>query len=240
MISNKICYFNNEKDRIDVIDNKVYINNVLTEKIGQGVDGVVHRHQDLAIKLYHDNSKIKSHLTDYQIDILTSIKTKHIILPKQSLVSDKQNPGFVMEYINLKTENDIYKTNFDDLITQISELEEELSIIGKNNFLLDDLQSRNLFYNGNLYLFDPDNFIYDKKTNFSRRNLEIFSWYFMRDIIFSLNNEFTEKEQNGLVRKFHYLYKKGKYTSLAEFLIDYIYESNLGEFRENFKKEKVR
>ena len=240
MISNKICYFNNKKDRIDVIDNKAYINNTLTEEIGQGVDGIVYRHQDSAIKLYHDNSKIKSHLTDYQIDILTSLKMKRIVLPTQRLVSDTPNSGYVMKYVNLETQNDILKTDCDVILEQISELEEELSTIGENHFLLDDMQSRNLFYNGELYLFDPDNFIYDKKTNFSRKNLEIFSWYFMRDIIFSLNNELTEKEQNSLVRKLHYLYQKGKYISLAQFLIDNVYENNLGEFRENIKKEKVR
>ena len=145
-----------------------------------------------------------------------------------------------MQYIDLETKDDILRTNRDDVLKQISELEEELSMIGDKNFLLDDMQSRNLFYNGELYLFDPDNLVYDKKTNFSRKNLEIFSWYFMRDVIFSLNNELTEKEQTGLVRKLHYLYQKGKYISLAQFLGDNIYENSLSEFRENFKKEKVR
>ena len=81
MISNKTCYFNDKKDKIDVIDNKVYINNVLAQEIGRGVDGIVYRYQDSAIKLYHDNSKIKSHLADYQIDMLTSLKMKRIVLP---------------------------------------------------------------------------------------------------------------------------------------------------------------
>ena len=240
MISNKTCYFNDKKDKIDVIDNKVYINNVLAQEIGRGVDGIVYRYQDSAIKLYHDNSKIKSHLADYQIDMLTSLKMKRIVLPKEKLISDTPNSGFVMQYIDLETKDDILRTNRDDVLKQISELEEELSMIGDKNFLLDDMQSRNLFYNGELYLFDPDNLVYDKKTNFSRKNLEIFSWYFMRDVIFSLNNELTEKEQTGLVRKLHYLYQKGKYISLAQFLGDNIYENSLSEFRENFKKEKVR
>ena len=80
MIANKTCYFNNGTDKINVIDNKVYVNGHLVDEINRGVDGVVYKYKNFAIKLYHDSKKIKEHLTDYQIDILTSLKMQHIIL----------------------------------------------------------------------------------------------------------------------------------------------------------------
>lgn len=240
MINNKTCYFNDGKDKLDVVDNKVFINGTLIEEVNRGVDGIVYKYQDSAIKLYHDSKKIKEHLTTFQIDILSSFKMNHVVLPTQKLISDTPNAGFIMNYIDLDSEKDILYENWENVLKQIKGLEKELFIIGENNFLLEDMQANNLFYNGNLYLFDSDNLTYDKKTNFSRKNLELFSWYFMRDIIFSLNGEFSKKEQTGFVRKLHYLYQKGKYTSLAEFLNDNIYENNLNEFRKNFIKEKVR
>lgn len=236
MLNNKICYFNNGDDKIDVIDNEVYVNNQKINEINRGVDGIVYSYKDCAIKLYHDTDLIKEHLKDSQIDILTSLKMKHIVLPKQILISDTKNPGFVMEYINLKNKIDILTTSTNNVLNQVSDLEEELKIMGQNNFLLEDVKKENLFYNGTLHLFDPDSFIYNKKTDFSKKNLEIFSWYFMRDVIFSLDENMTEKEQTALVRKLHYLYKKGEYKSMAEFLLDNVYEDNLYEFKENFKK----
>lgn len=238
MINNKTCYFNNGADKIDVIDNEVYVNNQKINEINRGVDGIVYRYKDFAIKLYHDTNLIKEHLKDYQIDVLTSLKMKHIVLPKQKLISDTQNTGFVMEYINLENKIDILTTSTNNVLNQVSGLEEELKIMGQNNFLLEDVKKENLFYNGTLHLFDPDSFIYDKKTNFSKKNLEIFSWYFIRDVIFSLDENMTKKEQTALVRKLHYLYQKGKYTLMAEFLLDNVYKDNLYEFKKILKKKK--
>ena len=90
MINVKVCFFNNNKEQINIINNKAYIynrtymNNIPLELLGIGVDGVVYKYKDKAIKLYHDNKYVKEHLTKEQINILTTYNTKHIVLPKES------------------------------------------------------------------------------------------------------------------------------------------------------------
>lgn len=239
MIKNKVCYFNNRKYRLEIIDNKVYINGVSLDLLDHGVDGFVYKFKDKAIKLYREDKLIKSHLNQEQISILSSITTDHIVLPREKLIGDN-NPGYIMKYINIEKKKDFLLESKAHIVKELKELEDELILLGKNHFLLGDMQESNIFYNGKLYLFDSDSFVYDKKANFSRRNLELFSWYFMRDVLFSLKtNSIEEKEQLGFVRKLHYLYQKGKYTSIAEFLEDYMYEENLKEFSKNIKKEKI-
>lgn len=239
MINNKTGYFNNGKDRLEVINNNVYVNDTILQLLDKGQDGYVYRYEDKAIKLYHDNSAIKEHLNKKQIDILSSLTTKHIVLPKEKIISEEKNIGFIMEYINLDTKKDILLANKQHIIKELKEIEEELALVGQNHFLLDDMQPHNLFYNGTLYLFDPDSLIYEEKVNFNRRNLELFSWYFIRDIIFSLNNEITKKEQTSLVRKLHYLYKKGNYSTLSTFLKEIINTENLKEFRKKLLLKKI-
>jgi len=240
MLKDKICYFNNEKDKLEVINNNVYVNGILLKFLDSGVDGFVYKYKDKAIKLYRDNELIKEHLTNQQIAILCSLSTKHLVLPEEPLISNDKNFGFVMSYINLETKKDILLVSKNHLIKELQEIENELELMGKNHFLLNDRLTKNLFYNGNLYLFDPDSFLYDKKVDFSKQNLEIFVWHFIRDIIFNLNNKITKEEQLSLIRKLNFLYNKGNYYSLSSFLESFMTTKNLQEVRQNFIQKKVR
>ena len=240
MINNKICYFNNNQDELVVMNNKVYVNGVLLQLLGFGVDGEVYKYKDKAIKLYHDENSVKEHLSQEQINILSDISTNHIVLPKQSLISNEFNPGFVMEYIDLETKKDILLADKNTLIKELQETESELQLVGENHFLLNDTNAKNLFYNGQFHIFDADSFLYDKKVNFDKRNIEIFVWHFIRDIIFAESNGFNKKEQLGLVRKLNYLYKRGNYFLLSNFLEEFIEEENLKQASSRFVYQKIR
>ena len=221
MLNDKICSFDNGNFKIEIKDNKVYVNSSLLKLLDKGVDGYIYKYKDMAIKLYRDDKLIKNHLTQEQVTILSLLTTHHIVLPKEKIIGDN-NPGYIMKYINLKQKKDILFASKEHILNEIQDLEKELYLLGCNHFLLDDMQSSNLFYNGKLYMFDSDSFIYDSKVDFSRKNLEIFSWYFIRDIIFSLTDE---KEKISLVRKLH-------------FLNDIMLEENLYKFRKNFRNKK--
>ena len=246
MINDKVCFSNNNKEQITIINNKAYIynrtymNNIPLELLGIGVDGVVYKYKDKAIKLYHDNKYVKEHLTKEQINILTTYNTKHIVLPKESLTSTDINPGFIMNYINLEQEKDLSIEPKKVIINEIKEMEQELMFLGQNHFLLNDSNTDNLFYNGNLYLFDPDSFLYDAKANFTRRNIEIFVWYFIRDIIFSLKNGYSKQEQLANIRRLNYLYKKGDYQFLSNLLENLPEDENLNQAANNFINKKLK
>ena len=83
-------------------------------------------------------------------------------------------------------------------------------------------------------MFDPDSFIYDKQTDFSNRNIEMFIWQFIRDCIFSKNNELTKREQLSMVRRLHYLYKIGNYKLLSVFIKEISNKEPLENIRKTY------
>lgn len=248
MINDKICYFNNHQDKLEVRKGMIYVNNSLVKILGHGVDGEVYKYKDKALKLYHDDIHIKEYLNKEQINILCTLSTKHIVLPKEPLLSKEENPGFVMEYIDLDKEQEILFSNKHSIITEIKETEKELIEIGKNHFLLDDTQPQNLFYNDTFHIFDADSFIYDKKVCFSTANIENFVYSFIKKIIFILNqnsissvtDEQSKKETLALTRKMYYLYKKGNYTLLSNFLEDILVDETNKKTRLNYIDKKIK
>ena len=238
MLNDKICYFNKGKEKLEVKNNIVYVNGTKINRIGSGVDGSVYKYKDKAIKLYHDTKHIKTYLNKYQINLLSNISTEHIILPQAPLEHPFTNPGFIMKYIDLKTKQDILTSPIEQVIKELEEIEQELILLGKNHFLLDDIKSSNTFYDKTLYLFDPDSFIYDKQTDFSNRNIEMFIWQFIRDCIFSKNNELTKREQLSMVRRLHYLYKIGNYKLLSVFIKEISNKDPLENIRKTYIRKK--
>ena len=237
MLKNNEFYFHNNK--IIIKNDNVYIKDNKLNLLGSGVDGKVYRYQDKAIKLYHDES-VKDHLTNYQIDILSTFSTTHLILPLERLKNGNDNLGYNMKYINLENHQNILTINKKIIIDELQELEEELSLIGEKNFLLNDKLSNNLFYSDKLYLLDPDSLTYIPKANLSKRNLEVFTWYFIRDVIFQLNDEITKEEQRSLIRKLNFLYNKSNYSTLSSFLEKSMNFETLEEIRQNFIKKRVK
>lgn len=239
MLDNKISYFDNGKNQLRVINNDVYVNNTLLTFIGSGVDGLVYKYKNKAIKLYHDDYSIKMHLSSSEIKKLSILTTKHIILPKELLINDNKTLGFTMNYINLNTKCDFLNISLKHLIKEIKELESELYLIGKNNFLLEDVEPRNLFYNGTLYLFDADSFSYDEGVDFKEKNIEMFVWCFIKAIALSLNNQLSDKEQTAMVRKLHYLYTKSNCLLLSEFLESLMQDQTQENIKCNLKVKKL-
>ena len=74
-------------------------------------------------------------------------------------------------------------------------------------------------------MFDPDSFIYEKNLDASKENLKVFSWQFFRYMIYLLNPDMPQPEFLSYIRKMNYLYKKGNYISLSNFLEEIITNS---------------
>lgn len=239
MLNNKECYLNN-KAKLEVINNNVYINGIKLNLLGKGVDGIVYKYHDKAIKLYHDSFYIKEHLSIKQIETLSLIPTKKIILPKEALKNNDNNFGYIMKYIDLNHQKNILLEEIYTLTKKIKQIEEELMLIGKNNFLLDDFKTENLIYNGDLFLIDPDSFVFEQGIDFSLKNQELFVWYFIKNIIFSLNSNVSKKEIISSLRKMHYLYKKSEIYYFSDFLKENFGNCSLYEIRELFITNKIK
>ena len=179
------------------------------------------------------------HLSSSEIKKLSLLKTKHIILPKELLTTNDKTLGFTMDYIDINTKQEFLKVSLSHIINEIKELESELYLLGKNNFLLEDVEPRNLFYNGKFYLFDADSFVYDEGLDYSKKNIEMFTWCFIRAIALSLNNKLSNKEQTAMVRKLHYLYTKSDYLLLSDFLKDLMQDKKLENINNNLKIKKL-
>lgn len=222
MVNDKICYFNNPKEKIEIKQGIVYVNDSKIKELGQGVDGIVYKYKDKAIKLYHDDIHIKLHLNKNEIDRLCNLYTKKITLPKEILIHNEIVIGYIMNYVDITNPKNILSSDKNHIINKIKEIEEELILLGKNNFLLEDTKPENLFYNDNFYMFDSDSFIYEKNLDASNENLKVFTYQFFRYLILLLNPNMSHPEYLSYIRKMNYLYKKGNYTLLSEFLEDII------------------
>ena len=95
---------------------------------------------------------IKLHLTKNEIDRLCNLYTERIILPREVLINDNIASGFIMNYIDTTSQKDILLVDKKHLINEIKEVEDELILLGKNNFLLEDTKPENLFYNDEFVL----------------------------------------------------------------------------------------
>ena len=126
MINDKICYFNNPKEKIEVKQKIVYINDYKVEKLGQGVDGIVYKYKDKAIKLYHDDIHIKLHLNKNEIDRLCNLHTKRITLPREILINNETVLGYIMNYVDINKTKPILSSDKNHIINKIQELEKEL------------------------------------------------------------------------------------------------------------------
>ena len=242
MLKNKTCCFNYNQDNIEVSDEFVYVNKLLVPKIGSGIDGEIYKYQDKAIKLYNDQITVKMHLTKQEIERLSKINTKHIILPKELLLdTNNKVAGYVMNYVDLNTKQNILLANKINLIKQLKELEQELILLGKKHFLLDDNNPENLFYNYNLYLFDSDSFMYEKYEEVSKQNIEIFAWCFIRYIVYSFNENLSEFNHLRYASRIYDIYRSGNYYSISNFIEDII-NINLDEliYIDGYNKVKVK
>lgn len=122
--------------------------------IGKGVEGVVKKYGNLALKRFYDDS-----FKD-RINIQYGIKNDNIILPISKLYIENEYVGYVTKYID--GTNDVTKLNeIKNLTKLIKKLERSVIELSNHKLLLSDLIIKNsLFSNNGIYLIDTSRYEY--------------------------------------------------------------------------------
>ena len=131
------------------------------------------------IKLYR---YIIPYYNDYhrnRLDILSKLKVKKFIMPLDIVYDVEGNIiGYTMKYVPGKDGDAILGLSSKFLIEELEKVYDEVSILSKNNIVLDDLAACNLIVNeSGIYFIDTDDYIirtsldYDKNMKDSNFNI---------------------------------------------------------------------
>ena len=169
---------------------KLMVNDNLVDMVdishvsSSGGEVEVFKYNDLAIKLFKDIAlKERRHLKEDEIDFLSSIKTKRILLPTGKVIkmepsiedfsyddiidsrgkylnrisSDLELVGYTEKFID--GNKNIFDIKVDTLLNELEIISDDLKILNDNLVILSDLHKNNAIYNGSLYLIDPGNYM---------------------------------------------------------------------------------
>lgn len=144
------------------INNKIIIINPF-QCLGSGIQGNVYKYQDKALKIYD-----KIYRTKYNQDrdeTLSTLSTKYIILPEESVFSTfTKYCGYKMPYIDLDNDKKITDCTKEDLKENLFELIEDINVISKNDFKMEDVKLNTVF-NGKIYVLDSSCYFQEGKED---------------------------------------------------------------------------
>ena len=181
----------------------------LTDK---GSEFIVYKYDTFALKIYKDNYKL-SHLSLEELKIFKSILTKRILLPSDFLLNNNDELiGYMMPYID--GEKNLLYDSVSNLFNELAVLKEDLDSLSSNLIILQDINTENTIYNGNLYLIDPGNYainqlegiifhveIEDTKLSNELTKIAINSEHYkLRELI----NSLTKQEKEKIIKTWNY------------------------------------
>ena len=149
-----ICYLNGQEIE-------------LSKRIGSGIEGVVYRYQDKAIKIYK-NYRLHDRKTEIRDKILKSLETNRIMIPEE-LVTDEY--GFYLGYSIPFIPKNVFRRKSVDIPSHIAiknfRLLEKDSVMLANNFVLMDDTIHNVIDNGTLYFIDSGYYRFIDKDSYN-------------------------------------------------------------------------
>lgn len=132
-------------------------NSKLTLLSPNGLECVVYKYGTSVVKLFKTSYPLE-HLTLEEIEYLSKIPTKRILLPTGAVLSE--NNKVVGYHMPLVTgQKDIQKEKMSNIINEMHEIEQDLDLLDKFGVGLMDIGPANSVFNGNLYLIDPGNYL---------------------------------------------------------------------------------
>lgn len=167
---------------LTITEQGVFCDGEIIEYIDKGEEGAVYRYQDKAIKIYHEQKRKRVISLDLLKELKT-ISTKRTILPTEALFDEKtnKNEGYISKFLEGNKE-DIYFYKKEKLLEELTYLNSDFKILGKESIAIGDLRNSNYLSNATgLYLFDCGDYynttIKIDTTNINKKEFQEFFLY---------------------------------------------------------------
>lgn len=174
---------NSDLGDIHITSSGIYCNNQKLEYLDSGAESHVYQYNDKAIKIYREipNKRV---LSESMINKLKGITTKRVIMPEGILYEDNKIKGLYMPYIKGQ-QSEVYNLEKEKLIEEFSYIYDDLSILGKEQIIIDDLRMSNFICNSDaFYLIDTGDYYINKNIkNTTRINQDEFKTFIFNDIM---------------------------------------------------------
>ena len=182
---------------------EVLIDNDLNELdkldyLGSGMEGMVYRYYDEAIKVY------KTDCSKYILDVdtasrLSLIETSRILLPRRIVYSPEDGSflGYTTKYIEKGPKSDVFRKNVNRFCDELDVLRDDITLLSNDKVLLEDLIIGNtVFNNGSIFLIDPGSyrFINGSEDDVLYSNLWEFRDFIAYDLLGSVAYSRRRKE----------------------------------------------
>ena len=192
---------------------------------GDGLESKVFKIDDkTALKIYKDTYD-KAKLGKKMIELLSTIKTKRIILPNNIITTeDGKTKGYSMNYIE-ESNKDLTDFSKEQLIEELTLLKEDLIKLGKNKVEIGDLREENTISNDkSFYLIDCGDYLLREKET-TKENLYFFNSFIIEDFLTNIVFE----ESTNLVEGLNLLKELRLYLNDGNYIGDFLNE----EMKEN-------
>ncbi|MBQ1495972.1 MAG: hypothetical protein IIZ40_01290 [Bacilli bacterium] len=192
------------KEQVD-ISKEDMDNNYLGDEVC-GMEGKVYIYKKEVLKIYNDYLKYRHKLTLDEVNKMSFVDTKRILLPKRAIFDKDLNfIGYTTTFKIEAPKERIGTIKVSDLISDLELIKEDLKTISDNKIKLDDLNSGSLLMTQEgIFIGDPGAYRISPNSdidNLYKYNLNEMNYFFTR-IIFDNYLKITKKEKEKLKEYF--------------------------------------
>lgn len=207
------------------------------KKIGDGSDADVYLIKGMAVKFYYDGFYSSGEgFTKRDIDKMSGIETKRILLPKSPLLDKKRNVrGYKMTYVNDLGIDNFFNLNKRILQDEMKILDSDISVVSDNSIILSNIAPNNTVYNNGIYLINPGSYLLNSDNIFTEGlNRDVFDEYLIDLLI-----NYCENDNDDIFKEIFKKYIYTTYGDLLEYLANNFEFLNMGDFaKENYRRVK--
>ena len=181
----------------------------------EGEEGIIYQYGEYAYKIYKRYCR-KYRLTEEDCEKMIEIPTKNVLLPR-GMIYDKNHQfiGYYTNFIERQPIPKILSLSLKDFVMKVGEVTDDLSLLAKNEILVEDMILQNFCYEDGFYFVDPGSYTF--LDSFSKIILESFNREefikFLVKEIFARSLKISRPEERKLEKYFLEL------TDMSEILI---------------------
>lgn len=126
--------------------------------INEGTEGIIYKYKKDALKVYKDFS-VKSRLDEDTAKEFTLINTNRILLPRKLLYNiSSKFIGYSTMFLDNYSHKYISNMKMNKFIDEISLMCVDSDNLASKHIDIEDLNSDNMIYDGNIYICDPGSY----------------------------------------------------------------------------------